>query len=85
MRNCIICGATNNIEKHHVFGGTANRKISEKYGFTVDLCSYHHRDGKAGVHFNKELATSLKINAQEIFEIKHSREEWMALIGRNYI
>ena len=30
---CFICGCETNLEKHHIFAGHANRKISEREGF----------------------------------------------------
>ena len=33
---CFLCGRSDWIEAHHIFNGTANRKKSEKYGWTVD-------------------------------------------------
>lgn len=47
-KECIICNSLN-VEEHHVFFGTANRKLSEKYGLKVYLCAEHHR-GTRGVH-----------------------------------
>ena len=47
-KECIICNSLN-AEEHHVFFGTANRKLSEKYGLKVYLCAEHHR-GTRGVH-----------------------------------
>lgn len=82
---CIVCRSMYNIHKHHVFYGTANRKLSEKYGLTVYLCSRHHNGSDYGVHFNKELDTRLKRLAQEKFEKTHSREEFMQIFGRNYL
>lgn len=38
-----------------------------------------------GVHFNKELNLKLKRECQEKFEETHSREEFMRLIGKNYL
>ena len=35
-KRCFFCGSVRNLEKHHIFGGTKNRKWSEKYGLTVD-------------------------------------------------
>lgn len=46
-------------EEHHIFGG-ANRKLSTKYGLTVRLCIYHHREGKEAVHNNHEKMMLLK-------------------------
>ena len=64
---CIVCGSTNTVE-HHCFFGTANRKLSEKYGLKVYLCPYHHNMSDEGVHFNKELDDEIKKIAREKFE-----------------
>ena len=63
---CYICGAVPT-ERHHIFGGS-NRDLSEKYGLTVDLCPYHHRDSKGGAHFNPVLMEMLKKKGREAFE-----------------
>ena len=34
---CFICGKTVDLERHHVMAGTANRKLSEKYGLHTVL------------------------------------------------
>jgi hypothetical protein len=38
-----------------------------------------------GVHFNRELDLRLKRACQAKYEETHSREEFIALIGKNYI
>ena len=38
----------------HIFGGTANRRLSEEDGLVVDLCTDCHNRPPNGVHFNKE-------------------------------
>ena len=63
---CFICGKTPT-ERHHIYGGS-NRDNSEKYGLTVDLCPFHHRDSKNGVHFNPVLMEQLKKRGREAFE-----------------
>lgn len=69
---------------HHVVFGTANRKLSEKYGLKVYLCLYHHEYGPEAIHNNAELANRLKAEAQEAFERTHTREQWMEIFGKNY-
>lgn len=83
-KRCFIhnCGATN-IEDHHIFFGPL-RKISEKHGFKVWLCAEHHR-GQIGPHHNTDANLVLKRICQATFEINHSREEFMKIIGRNYL
>lgn len=81
---CFICGTTLDLERHHVFGGVANRPLSEKYGLTVWLCAYHHR-GTEGVHSSYEANRNLKRLAQTAFEALHSHDEWMEVFRKNYL
>lgn len=67
-KECWVCGTTIDLHDHHIFYGTANRKISEKRGLKVWLCGKDHNLSKAGVHFNKELDTALKQFAQTYYE-----------------
>lgn len=65
-KECYICRSPY-VEEHHIFYGTANRKLSEKYGLKIWLCSEHHR-GRTGVHFCKELDSEIKDLAEKKFE-----------------
>ncbi len=81
---CVVCGSYFT-EVHHVFFGTGDREISDKHGFICRLCPKHHR-GNTGVHGgNRELDLALKRHFQAKYEEVHSRAEFMALIGRNYL
>ena len=80
---CFVCGKYGT-DKHHVFFGVGNRKLSDKYGLIVGLCYNHHR-GNEGVHFNRELDLELKRYAQEKFTDMYSQDEYLALFGRNYL
>lgn len=84
-KRCIVCHNPNT-EEHHIFFGTANRKLSEKYGLKVYLCSKHHT-GTRGVHGKngKELDTYLKQLAQSRFEEKESREKFRQIFGISYL
>ena len=84
MEQCYMCGTYKNIQIHHCLKGTANRKISEKYGLKVPLCAYCHT-GSEGVHHNRELDLKLIQQCQQAFEEKYSYKMWMQLIGRNYL
>jgi len=83
-KECFVCKTTYGLEEHHVIGGTANRKQSEKYGLKVWLCHEHHR-GNTGVHFNKELDLKIKKIAQSTFEREHTREEFRAIFGKSWL
>lgn len=89
---CYLCrklhhysGQYSYTEEHHVFEGTANRKLSEKYGLKVYLCLFHHREGPEAVHMNKVNDLILKMDAQKEFEQTHSREEFMNIFGKNWL
>ena len=80
---CFICGRYGT-EIHHVFFGTANRKLSDRYGMIVGLCYNHHR-GKNGVHQNRELDLEIKRTAQECFIKMYPEADFLAVFGRNYL
>lgn len=83
-KRCWFCGAVVGLEEHHIFAGTANRKISEKYGLKVFLCKRHHT-GKNGAQYDRDMNMQLKQEAQRKFEQIHSHELWMETIRKNYL
>ncbi len=84
MRKCYICQTTQNIERHHIFFGISNRKISDRHKFTVDLCAEHHR-GHYSPHHSKQLDLALRRITQKEYEKTHTRKEFMDIIGQNYL
>lgn len=85
-RECLVCKTTFDLHRHHVFFGTANRKLSEQYGCWVYLCGRHHNLSNAGVHFNKPFDTKLKQICQKKWEeLNGSREDFIRTFGRNYL
>lgn len=84
-KNCFLCGSYYCLEKHHIYFGNPNRKISEKHGFTVRLCANCHRGVPYGVHHNRCNDLWLKRQCQMAYEKTHTREEFIALIGKNYL
>ena len=81
---CFLCGSETWLEEHHIFGG-ANRKISEREGFKVYLCHRCHNEPPKGVHFNEKNNNKLKRICQREYEKTHTRESFIALIGRNFL
>lgn len=84
QKACYFCGAVCGLESHHIFGGVANRPISERYGLKVWLCHEHHT-GDSGAQYDRERNLLLKAEAQKAFEETHSHDEWMRLIRKNYL
>lgn len=77
---CIVCGAREDIELHHVFGGKY-RKLSDRYGLTVCLCKEHHR-GADGVHGgNRALDEALKRLAEHKFAEYYGHDLFKALFS----
>lgn len=84
-KECFVCGTTYNLNDHHIFFGTANRKQSEKYGMKVWLCQEHHT-GSAGVHFNKPLDIHLKKLAQMKFEsVYGANTRFIDIFGKTWL
>lgn len=83
---CYFCGTIQNLHTHHVFGAS-NRNISDKQGFIVRVCGYHHNLGGNGkcVHQCREMELELKRACQRKYEETHSRADFIKLIGRNYL
>lgn len=82
---CYICKGRAT-EEHHIFGGVANRKISDRYGLTVYLCSNCHRIGANAVHKSKVVQNTLHKKGQRAFEDKvGSREDFFRLFMKNYL
>ena len=83
-KECYVTGRTDNLHKHHIFYGP-NRKISEKHGFYIWLIPELHNMSDKGIHFDKEFDLKIKRICQSKYEETHTREEFMQLIGRNYL
>ena len=84
QKECLICGTTYGLERHHIFGGTSNRKNSEKYGLVCYLCADHHR-GPSGVHQFRALDLAVKQRAQADFEETHTRDEFVRIFGKSWL
>jgi hypothetical protein len=84
QERCFVCGSMRGLELHHIMHGTANRRLSTRYGLTCWLCRTHHT-GRYGVHNNAELNHKLQEEAQKAFEKAYSHTEWMKIFGKNYL
>lgn len=79
LKICYICHkkATS---MHEIFGGR-NRKISMINKFCVPLCFNCHRHTEE----YEELSKFLQRECQKKYEETHTREDFMKLIGKNYL
>ena len=64
------------LDPHEIYGGS-NRRRSIENGFVILLCRKCHE--------NENILQELKIKKQKEFEQEHSREEFIRIIGKNYI
>ena len=90
-RRCYLCmlldqdySVKRYLEENHVLYGN-DHAFAEAEGLKVNLCLRHHRNSPVAVHDNMELAELLMPIAQEIWERKHTREEWMLHVKKNYL
>lgn len=78
---CFICGCGGRLDTHHIFGGP-NRRLSDEDGLIVKLCRECHEL----VHgWDGSLRALLHEAGQREYEKTHTREEFMARYGKNYI
>ena len=96
---CYICSEIHSdyrmkqVQEHHIFYGSANRAVSEAEGFKVYLCPSHHQYTydcnpeaiHGNPHYERSLDMWLKQTAQRKYEATHSREDFLRLIGKNYL
>lgn len=81
---CVMCGSPY-VQNHHIFGGTANRKISDRMGYIIPLCPEHHT-GRTGIHFNHGYDLYWKQTAQLHFEAhKGTRREFIEAYGKSWL
>lgn len=87
QKECYICGTTTWLEEHHIFEGTANRKLSEKYGLKIFLCHKHHNEPPDGIHFDSWLRDRIKRESQIKFMEHYNKtaDEFRIIFGKNYI
>lgn len=64
---CSICGAYGS-ELHHIQFRSQVPALRDCPLNHIYLCPKHHRDGRVGVHFNKELDKKLKLKFQNTLE-----------------
>lgn len=84
QKECLVCHTTQNLEKHHIFGGNARRDLSEKCGLWVWLCHEHHT-GNTGVHFQKQFMDDLHELGQTVFSELYGDNVFFERFGKNYI
>lgn len=87
---CFLCAKNGDYrqkvtEEHHVFFGNGLREVSEANGFKCNLCIQHHRTGADAVHSSRETREYLCRIFQKEYEKSHTHEEFMHLIGKNYL
>ena len=83
---CYVCGATLNLHLHHIYYGTANRKLSDADGCVIYLCQAHHT-GDYGVHHNRNLDITIKSKCQIQWQrtYKKTKEDFIKKFGRSYL
>jgi len=80
--NCFICGqyAT---EWHHALHGFANRKLADKDGLTVHLCSTCHRNLHDKGNFDRELQRIAQLRWMDYY--KKDVKEFRARYGKSFL
>ena len=75
FNKCYYCGNEGKMDLHEIYGGS-NRKRSIKNGLVIPLCRI--------CHSNEQIINFLRIKLQKEYEKKHSRGDFIKLIGKSY-
>lgn len=74
---CEYCGNySKRLDPHEIYGGS-NRQRSIKHKFVKLICPK--------CHSNEKIIKQLRIDTQKEYEKKHTREEFIKIIGKSYI
>ena len=83
-KECFFCGSPY-VEKHHIYAGYANRKLSEENGCWCWLCVRHHTTSE-GVHRNRKMDLVLKKLCQQEFEKRiGDRDVFRHTFGKSFL
>lgn len=78
---CEICGKRQATECHHLIGGTSERKLSDDYGLTLDVCRDCHKD----IHTNNTANKLSKMLGQAMYERTRTHYEYMQRFKKNFL
>ena len=85
-KKCVVCGIQGDLHRHHIFYGTANRRLSERDGCWCWLCPKHHNFSNEGVHYDKRLDMIIKKTCQRRWEEKYGdRDDFINRFGKSYL
>ncbi len=84
-KECFVTHRKTGLHKHHIYAGWGTRSICEREGFYIWLIPELHNMSDIGIHFDREFDLRIKRLCQAKFEETHTREEFISLIGRNYL
>jgi hypothetical protein len=82
---CEVCGMSPAVTTHEVYYGTANRKVSIKNGFQVKICARCHDAAHYKIDIGIDVNRKLRERFQREYEKNHTRQEFIELIGHNYL
>lgn len=81
---CYLCKRQGATALHHVYF-SFNRWMSDENGFVVFLCPSCHTESPTSAHKCRDTDLYLKRRCQAAYEKNHTRDEFMRLVGRNYL
>lgn len=87
-KKCYLTGYEGGgLDKHHIYHGFGNRRISDENGFWVWIKHDRHIADSPYKTPHNDPATDLRLqqDCQRKYEETHSRADFMALIGRNFL
>ncbi len=81
---CYICRKRGITQVHHIFYGPL-RGMSDENGLIAHLCMDCHMNAPHAVHRCIDTDLKLRQRCQRAFERSHTRDEFVSLVGKNYL
>lgn len=79
LEQCYLCHKKKQ-DIHEIYKG-CNRQTSMKYGFCIPICRNCH----SRTEIDSQLDIQLKKKCQKEYEKEHTREQFIQIIGQNYL
>lgn len=82
---CFICGAYKPLEAHHIFHGTARRKLADKDGMIVHVCPACHRKIHQDTASGLDQALKAWAEYEWMNHYEKTEADFISRYGKSYI
>ena len=82
---CYICSYVGDVARHEIIHGTANRRLSKKYGLWVNLCPICHRYVHEHPKSPENQFLYIKAENAALQDYGWTKTDFIRVFGKNFI